>query len=162
MASLVLMMGVPGSGKTTYAKKFIGDNDIYVSRDEIRFELVAEDEPYFSKEDEVLKTFISKVDEGITKAKRYVVADATHLNAGSRAKLLKNLHNKPDNIYVLYVAVPLEVALERNAQRSGRALVPETSIRNMFQSLSLPKKEEGIDVVLLLDENYKYTETIVL
>lgn len=162
MASLVLMMGVPGSGKTTYAKKFIGENDIYVSRDEIRFELVAEDEPYFSKEDEVLKTFISKVDEGITKAKRYVVADATHLNAGSRAKLLKNLHNKPDNVYVLYVAVPLEVALERNAQRSGRALVPETSIRNMFQSLSLPKKEEGIDVVLLLDENYKYTETIVL
>ena len=162
MASLVLMMGVPGSGKTTYAKKFIGDNDIYVSRDEIRFELVAEDEPYFSKEDEVLKTFISKVDEGITKAKRYVVADATHLNAGSRAKLLKNLHNKPDNVYVLYVAVPLEVALERNAKRSGRALVPETSIRNMFQSLSLPKKEEGIDVVLQLDENYKYTETIVL
>lgn len=162
MASLVLMMGVPGSGKTTYAKKFIGDNDIYVSRDEIRFELVTEDEPYFSKEDEVLKTFISKVDEGITKAKRYVVADATHLNAGSRAKLLKNLHNKPDNVYVLYVAVPLEVALERNAQRSGRALVPETSIRNMFQSLSFPKKEEGIDVVLQLDENYKYTETIVL
>lgn len=162
MASLVLMMGVPGSGKTTYAKKFIGENDIYVSRDEIRFSLVTEDEPYFSKEDEVLKTFISKVDEGIVKAKRYVVADATHLNAGSRAKLLKNLHNKPDNVYVLYVAVPLEVALERNAQRSGRALVPETSIRNMFQSLSLPKKEEGIDVVLLLDENYKYTGKIVL
>ena len=162
MASLVLMMGVPGSGKTTYAKKFIGENDIYVSRDEIRFSLVAEDEPYFSKEDEVLKTFISKVDEGIIKAKRYVVADATHLNAGSRAKLLKNLHNKPDKIYVLYVAVPLEVALERNAQRSGRTLVPETSIRNMFQSLTLPRKEEGIDVVLQLDENYKYTETIVL
>lgn len=162
MASLVLMMGVPGSGKTTYAKKFIGENDIYVSRDEIRFSLVAEDEPYFSKEDEVLKTFISKVDEGITKAKRYVVADATHLNAGSRAKLLKNLHNKPEKVYVLYVAVPLKVALERNTQRSGRALVPETSIRNMFQSISLPRKEEGIDVLLQLDENYKYTETIVL
>ena len=162
MASLVLMMGVPGSGKTTYAKKFIGEYDIYVSRDEVRFSLVAEDEPYFSKEDEVLKTFISKVDDGLTKAGRYVIADATHLNAGSRAKLLKNLHNKPDNIYVIYIAVPLEVALERNAQRSGRALVPETSIRNMFQAISLPKKEEGIDVVLQLDENYKYTKTIVL
>ena len=69
MASLVLMMGVPGSGKNNLCEKFIGENDIYVSRDEIRFSLVAEDEPYFSKEDEVLKTFISKVDEGITKAK---------------------------------------------------------------------------------------------
>ena len=67
-----------------------------------------------------------------------------------------------ENVYVLYIAVPLEVALERNAQRSGRALVPETSIRNMFQSISLPRKEEGIDVVLQLDENYKYTETIIL
>ena len=161
MASLVLMMGIPGSGKTTYAKKFIGEYDIYVSRDEVRFSLVAEDEPYFSKEDEVLKTFISKVDDGLTKAGRYVVADATHLNAGSRAKLLKNLHNKPDNIYVIYIAVPLEVALERNAQRSGRALVPETSIRNMFQAISLPKKEEGIDMVLWLDENFSHKDTIV-
>ena len=161
MASLVLMMGIPGSGKTTYAKKFIGEYDIYVSRDEVRFSLVAEDEPYFSKEDEVLKTFISKVDDGLTKAGRYVVADATHLNAGSRAKLLKNLHNKPDNIYIIYIAVPLEVALERNAQRSGRALVPETSIRNMFQAISLPKKEEGIDMVLWLDENFSHKDTIV-
>lgn len=157
------MMGIPqlGSGKTTYAKKFIGEYDIYVSRDEVRFSLVAEDEPYFSKEDEVLKTFISKVDDGLTKAGRYVVADATHLNSGSRAKLLRNLHNKPDNIYVIYIAVPLEVALERNAQRSGRALVPETSIRNMFQAISLPKKEEGIDMVLWLDENFSHKDTIV-
>ena len=161
MARLVLMMGVPGSGKTTYAKKFIGENDIYVSRDEVRYSLVAEDEPYFSKEDEVLKTFISKVDEGITKAKRYVVADATHLNAGSRAKLLRNLHNKPDNIYVIYMAVSLQTALERNAQRSGRALVPETSIRNMFQSISLPRKEEGVDMMLWLNEDGSTKETIV-
>lgn len=97
----------------------------------------------------------------MTKAGRYVVADATHLNVGSRAKLLKNLHNKPDNIYVIYIAVPLEVALERNAQRSGRALVPETSIRNMFQAISLPKKEEGIDMVLWLDENFSHKDTIV-
>ena len=161
MASLVLMMGVPGSGKTTYAKKFIGENDIYVSRDEIRFSLVVEDEPYFSKEDEVLKTFISKVDEGITKAKRYVVADATHLNAGSRAKLLRNLHNKPDSVYVIYVAVSLQTALERNAQREGRALVPESSIRNMYKSISLPRKEEGVDMTLWLNEDGSTKEVIV-
>lgn len=148
MASLVLMMGVPGSGKTTYAKKFIGENDIYVSRDEIRFSLVAEDEPYFSKEDEVLQTFIRTINDALPIAKRYVVADATHLNMGSRAKILKNLHNKPDAIYVIYMAVSLKTALERNAQREGRALVPETSIKNMYQSITLPRKEEGIKMTL--------------
>lgn len=161
MASLVLMMGVPGSGKTTYAKKFIGENDIYVSRDEIRFSLVAEDEPYFSKEDEVLQTFIRTINDALPIAKRYVVADATHLNMGSRAKILKNLHNKPDAIYVIYMAVPLQTALERNAQREGRALVPESSIKNMYKSITLPRKEEGIDMTLWLNEDGSTKEVIV-
>lgn len=161
MGSLILMMGVPGSGKTTYAKKFIGDNDIYISRDEIRYDLVKEDEPYFSKEDEVLKTFIRTINDALPIAKRYVVADATHLNMGSRAKILKNLRNRPDAIYVIYVAVSLETALKRNAQREGRALVPEASIRNMYHSISLPRKEEGIDMMLWLNEDGTIKEVIV-
>lgn len=161
MASLVLMMGVPGSGKTTYAKKMMGDYDIYVSRDEIRFGLVKEDEPYFSKEDEVLQTFIRTINDALSIAQRYVIADATHLNMGSRAKILKNLHNKPDSVYVVYVAVSLQTALERNAQRSGRALVPESSIRNMYKSISLPRKEEGIDMTLWLNEDGTTKEVII-
>ena len=161
MASLVLMMGVPGSGKTTYAKKMMGDYDIYVSRDEIRFGLVKEDEPYFSREDEVLQTFIRTINDALPIAQRYVIADATHLNVGSRAKILKNLHNKPDSIYVVYVAVSLQTALERNAQRKGRALVPESSIKNMYKSISLPRKEEGIDMILWLNEDGTTKEVII-
>ena len=161
MASLILMMGVAGSGKTTYAKKMMKDCDIYVSRDEIRFALVKEDEPYFSKEDEVLQTFIKTIDDALLIAQRYVIADATHLNMGSRTKILKNLHNKPDHIYVIYVAVSLQTALERNAQREGRALVPESSIKNMYKSITLPRKEEGINIVLWLNEDGTTKETIV-
>ena len=158
MASLVLMMGVPGSGKTTYAKKMMKDCDIYVSRDEIRFGFIKEDEPYFSKENEVLQTFIRTIDNALLTAQRYVIADATHLNMGSRAKILKNLHNKPDNIYV---AVSLQTALERNAQREGRALVPESSIKNMYKSITLPRKEEGINMILWLNEDGTTKETII-
>ncbi len=160
MGSLILMMGVPGSGKTTYAKKIAGNNDIYISRDEIRFDLVKENEPYFSKEDEVLATFIRTINNALPLAERYVIADATHLNIGSRAKILKNLHNKPDSIYVIYVAVSLETALKRNAKREGRALVPETAIKNMYRSITLPRKEEGIDMLFWVDENEIVREVI--
>ena len=138
MADLILMMGVSGSGKSTYAKKFMKDTDIYISRDEIRFSLVKEDEPYFSKEKEVFKTFIENIDNALLKAEKYVIADATHLNSSSRQKVLTKLKNKPENIYVFFINVPLEVALERNSQRTGRAVVPENVIKEMYNSIQIP------------------------
>ena len=52
---LWLMVGAPASGKSTWLKKTVPfmNNTRIISRDEIRFALVAEDEPYFSREDEV-------------------------------------------------------------------------------------------------------------
>ena len=50
MKELVLMMGVPGSGKSTYAHNIIKTGDIYISRDEIRYSMLAEDDDYFAKE----------------------------------------------------------------------------------------------------------------
>ena len=39
MGSLNIMIGIPGSGKTTLANKIKKDNTIYLSSDEIRVEL---------------------------------------------------------------------------------------------------------------------------
>ena len=59
MGDLFIMMGVPGSGKTTLAKKLVEDkpNTIRVSRDDIRFSLLEKGDEYFAKEDKVFKTF---------------------------------------------------------------------------------------------------------
>lgn len=161
MANLILMMGVPGSGKSTLAKKKFGENDIYISRDQIRFAMVSEEEPYFSKEKEVFNEFVKQIQAGIdNKDKRYVIADATHLNPNSRLKLLNRLDRFGIKTYIIYVKVPLEVALERNSHRVERELVPEETIKEMYNSIAAPIKEENIDVIWVANEqgiiNIKY------
>lgn len=152
MAILVLMMGIPGSGKSTWANKVLNPKmDSYISRDEIRYSLIKEDEEYFAKENEVLQIFIKKINDAIKNTKRYVYADATHLNPKSRLKLLKNLTNKPDCIYTAFLDIPLNIALQRNEMRTGRALVPKNAIYNMYKSIILPTKKEGIDVLFKIN-----------
>lgn len=55
--ALYVMIGIPGSGKSTWAKANKKEKDIYVSRDEVRFSLLQDGDEYFSKEKEVLKEF---------------------------------------------------------------------------------------------------------
>ena len=160
---LYLMVGVPGSGKSTYAKNILKDGDIYISRDEIRYSLLTEEDDYFAKENEVIKTFIDNIDKSLVMEEYCgdVYADATHLSPKSRAQVLNQLKNK-DKVSVIYLDIPLNLILERNAQRKGRALVPENVVRRMYNSIILPTKAEGIEELIIIDENQKVKEVIKL
>lgn len=141
--TLYLMCGIPGSGKSTFAKTYF-PNATYVSRDEVRYSMVTEDKEYFSKEDQVFSTFVNKINEGLGESVD-VIADATHLNPQSRAKLFSKL--KINKNYTQVVAVvmrtPLNVCLERNENRRGtRAYVPPSVIRRMYNSFRMPTTEE--------------------
>ena len=159
MKELILMMGVPGSGKSTYARNILKYGDIYVSRDEIRYSMLTDEDDYFAKENEVIKTFIQYIDEALvdTQYQGKVYADATHLSPKSRVQVLNQLKNK-NKVSVIYLDVPLNVILARNAQREGRALVPENVIRRMYKSIILPTKAEGIEKLITIDENQEVKE----
>lgn len=144
--ALYVMIGIPGSGKSTWAKANKKEKDIYVSRDEVRFSLLRDGDEYFSKEKEVLKEFYRQINEGL-KQQKNVYVDATHLNKKSRDKLLNNLQIDCPVIGV-YVATSLKVALERNEKRSGRSYVPPQVIKDMYNKLTLPTKEEKFDRVI--------------
>ena len=162
---LFLMCGLPGSGKTSYIKNIImSDIDLtlhHVSRDDIRFSLVKEDEPYFLKEDEVFNKFCKEIQSCLdSPVYDGVFADATHLTAKSRAKTLKQLNLENVDIIPVFLNVSLETSLKRNAQRDGRRLVPETVIRNMSKSISTPAFGENkyeYEKIFLIDENRNTT-----
>lgn len=149
--NLILMCGIPGSGKSTLLKERCnGTKEVVVSRDAIRFSRLHEKDEYFANEDEVWKEYITTLKLFLTDdSYESVIADATHLNARAREKVLRPLEEilKTGNIdvYVLFVNVSLETALERNAKRKGRALVPESAIKNMHRSLQVPSEKEGYD-----------------
>ena len=145
-----LLVGCPGSGKTSYAHdaeqacKIIGNITYkHISRDMIRFSLVKETEYYFSKEKEVFNLFVKEIQEAIDNRIDMIVIDATHISVSSRKKLLSRI-NIPEN-YIFEAVVfdiPLDVLKKRNGLRAGRARVPETAMENMFYDFSEPTYEE--------------------
>lgn len=150
MAKLFMMMGAAGCGKSTWCKKHI-TNEVYISRDEIRFSLVAEDEEYFSKENEVFRIYAEKINTALAAGKD-VIADATHLNRASRNKLIKEIHVPVEEINVIWIKTPLDEILRRNAEREGRAFVPVSQVRRMYYSIEEPSFEEGISKIYIVQD----------
>lgn len=143
MAKLTLLMGCPGSGKSTWASNHLDKNTVIISRDDVRFDMVSEDEEYFSKEKEVFKEFIRNINLTI-ECGYDVFADATHLNEASRNKLIRSISVPVDEINIVWIKTDLNIALERNENRKGtRAYVPRGVIRRMFYQMTPPSFEEG-------------------
>lgn len=154
MKKLIIMVGCPGSGKTTVAKEYLTKHKTttkYVSRDDIRFSIVREDESYFSHEPEVFDEFINQIKSGLDNDFD-VIADATHLTRRSRIYLLRKLGKSLKNTELVAFVVrrPLSVALTQNEYRLGtRSYVPETAVRDMYNSFEMPSEEEGFDNIII-------------
>lgn len=153
---LIIMVGAPGSGKSTFTAKVAEyENAIIISRDEIRFSLLKENENYFSKEKEVFNTYSSRILWALNKGYN-VIADATHLNRKARLKLLRTI---PSAVYATLEAIwlntPLSECLLRNANRTGRALVPETNLISMYKNIEPPSLSEGFDRIYIVQPDAK-------
>lgn len=146
--NLYMLSGPAGSGKSTYVATNFPDA-VVVSRDAIRFALLKEGDDYFAYEDTVLQIFYTEIQNAIDSDKENdIIIDATHLTPKARATCLKELKNLDKvNLVALSIEVPLAIALYRNNQRSGRARVPDTVIRNMYKSYKVPTVEEGFNEV---------------
>lgn len=145
MPILYILCGPSGCGKTTWAANFIKEHrDVrYVSRDEIRFELVDPNESYFSREKEVFRRFANTIRQTLVDGFD-CIADATHLNEFSRRKLTQaiDIHFKDYEIIYVSFNVNVDTCIEHNTNREGRANVPETVIRNMCRDFRAPSIEE--------------------
>lgn len=146
MCKMYVMIGAPGCGKSYYIKQHLKDNEIVISRDAIRFSMLKDTDAYFSKEKQVYNEFIRQINAAIADDRDFYV-DQTSLNRGARAKLFSHLERKPNKMIAIYINAPLERILYQNSLRTGRALVPEDAVINMFNSIEKPTKAEGFDEI---------------
>lgn len=141
-----MMIGVPGSGKSTYAKNLMSTNKnniIYISRDEIRFSLLKEEDSYFSKENQVYKIFTEKIRKNL-KAGNDVIIDATHITWGSRHKMFRSLMGiKNLEVIGIWMRTPFSKCYEYNNKREGLSRVPEDALKNMIEHFEEPELKEG-------------------
>lgn len=155
MATLIMMCGLPGSGKSTFARKKVQEFGCeYVSRDEIRFSLLKEGEEYFAHENEVYNIFTNKIRQHLIENK-VVVVDAMHLTKASRKKLLKRFNGLNFIKICIYMDVPVEVSSDRNERRNGKTKVPKDRFNQMIRNLQVPSTEE-FDFIFFVNENGEF------
>lgn len=167
MASLYVMVGIPGSGKSTVAKKVASQKPgtVIVSSDELRAKYFGSEDtmydntliqPYMDglsddeKQKEVYKkiagdTFIfekmDKICEKALKDGHDVIYDATNTRRVNRASTLYRFFDICDGVYIVYINCPLELALKRNSERERH--VPEDVIRRMYTKMDIPEPREN-------------------
>lgn len=158
--TLYIMIGIPGSGKSTWIQKHIDsfeDSVFLASRDAIRFLMLKDGEDYFVHENEVYDEFINQIKLGLENCD-VVIADATHITKGSRHKLLHSLGKslKDVKIIAMVIKTDFNTIVKQNDMREGRARVPLSVLRRMNIQFTIPEIEEGFDEIWIY-EGYKYS-----
>jgi predicted kinase len=139
---LVITVGLPGSGKSTYLAR-LGVNAI--SSDEIR-RLIIDDPHDQTIHGRVFTTIRFLVRQRIAVGRPETYVDATHLTPWERRPYVKIAQRYRCELEALYFDVPVEVCIERNRQR--QPMVPEEAIREMARLMIPPTTGEGFSRVV--------------
>ena len=146
MSNLYVLVGLPGSGKTTWTENFTRThkNVIVICLDAIRKELYGH-EMYFGK----WKDIEAKVDAMFSDAmsnEKDIVYDATNCSAKYRKRVLKKIGDNRYKKTAVFFEYDIERSLRQNNMRKRH--VPEASIISMAEKASVPQLAEGFDQIV--------------
>lgn len=161
MATLYMLIGLPGSGKSFYAKSLSEKTGAIIhSSDAIREELLGSEEDQ-SESTKVFELLHCRVKKDLGDG-RDVIYDATNINSKRRRAFLQELIKYDCKKIAIFIATPYEKCLERNNTRNRK--VPEHVIKRMYMSFNVPCTQEGFDEVRVIypeDINFVPTSDII-
>jgi predicted kinase len=135
---LVVLVGLQGAGKSTFVGAQFAATHAVVSKDHWPN----------ARHKEARQR---RVVEELLTAGQSVIVDNTNPAPADRAALLEIARRLGVPARAIYIEVAIEVARERNEQRTGRARVPEVALRSTAARLVAPTVEEGFTSVEVVD-----------
>lgn len=152
MKTLIVLSAMPGSGKSTWAKKFQEEhpNTFIISSDEIRFELTGQTQD-FSKQKEVWELFSLRIHECAQKHEDAIVI----LDALNDLNVLREKYVKDNPEFDRYELVLFPRTEEQirfyNKQRNIESVVPDDQLEMLMNKWEEPS-EEIIKLFDVIDE----------
>ena len=144
MNVLIVLCGLPGSGKSTYANYLTESGHFEcVSTDQIRKRFYGNENIQGNGKKVFDTAFLQLQTFGLSK--KNCVFDATNVTSKARRRVLQECRSYYNLIVCKYIDIPLEVCLHRNSQRER--VVPKEVILRMANQFTMPSKEEGFDYV---------------
>jgi predicted kinase len=132
MAELVILIGLPGAGKTTFYREHFAATHVHVSKD-LWPNATGRDARQRHAIDDALAAGSS------------VVVDNTNPSAADRAPLIALARARNARVIGYFFDVPTRAAVARNAGRSGKEKVPNVAIFTIAKRLQPPTVADGYD-----------------
>lgn len=158
MKKVIVALGLPGSGKTTYLERYAEEHSVpRINQDEIR-KKIADSEIDQSKNNEVWKQAMEELQVALAHYDT-VIFDSTLARHDQRLQFLESVRALgADRILGVYFTAPFSVVQKRNTDRLRT--VPEHVMLRMHEQLHSdpPDRSDGFDVFTTLSTDRPVAE----
>lgn len=126
--TIAILMGLQGSGKSTFYKTYLSDNFVCVNLDTLK-----------TRHQEKLL-----IEECLSNEASYAI-DNTNPTRLDRERYIPIAKKAGYRIVGYFLESKIMDCMQRNALRKGRARIPEKAITATFNKLEIPSYNEGFD-----------------
>ncbi len=146
MQTLTVMVGLPASGKSTYAQQLVDENTVVLSSDLIRKELFGFEENQTGNTI-VFKTLYSRARE-LFKNGKNVIIDATNVSIFDRKRVLENFTDLSIYRQAIVIETSIDKCVERDKARTRT--VGKDVIKKYANKYQKPTYSEGFDKIIFV------------
>jgi predicted kinase len=150
--AVVLAIGLPGSGKSSWFKR----HDVRPLSSDLLRELLFDDIEEQRFQDLVFSNLRSMLKARLIARRPMSYVDATNLTPHDRASWIKLAKDYGYDVHGVFFDVPLEVCMERHLKRSR--VVSEEIMRKMAAKLKPPTFDEGFSKLTIVRVKQKRPE----